>query len=157
MYSFPDLEPVCCSMFILSALWWIRIRGLWKLPDGRDWLRGKLGLVMMSGAMLSSVQSVSRVSLWPHGLQHARLPCLSPAPGAYSNSCPSSRWCHSAISSSVFPFSSCLQSFPASRSFPMSQFFAPNGQYIGTSASASGLPMNSQDWFPLGLIGWISL
>ena len=84
-------------------------------------------------------------SLWPHGLQHTRLPCPSPTPGACSNSCPSSRWCHPTISSSVSPFSSCLQSFPASGSFPVSQFFASNVQSIGVSASASVLLMNIQD------------
>ena len=106
---------------------------------------------------LSLVKSLSRVWLWLHGLQHARLPCPSPTPGAYSNSCPLSRWCHSAISSSVLPFSSHLQSFPASGSFPMSQFFASGGQSIEASASASVLSMNIQDWFPLGWTGWISL
>ena len=84
-------------------------------------------------------------------------PCPSPTPGAYSNSCPSRRWCHPTISSSVVPFSSCPQSFPASGSFPMSWFFASGGQSIHISASASVLPMNIQDWFPLGLTGWISL
>ena len=109
---------------------------------------------------ISSVQfSHSIVSdfLWPHGLQHARLPCPSPTPGACSNSCPSSRWCHPAISSFVIPFSSRLQSFPASGSFQMSQFFASGGQKIRVSASASVLPMNFQGWFPLGWTGWISL
>ena len=101
--------------------------------------------------------SVMSDSLWPHGLQHTRLPCTSPTPGACSNSCPLSRWCHPTISSSVIPFSSCLQSFPASGSFPMSRLFASGGQSIGVSASASVLPMNIQDWFPLGLTGWISL
>ena len=96
-------------------------------------------------------------SLQPYGLQQSRLPCPSPTPGAWSNSCLSSRWCHPTISSSVVPFSSCLQSFPASGSFPMSQFFASGGQSIGTSALASVLPMNIQDWFPLGLTGLISL
>ena len=96
-------------------------------------------------------------SLWPHGLQNARLPCPSPTPGARSNSCPSSQWGHPTISSSVIPFSSCLQSFPASGSFPMSQFFASGGQSIGVPASASVLPMNIQDWVPLGLTGLISL
>ena len=96
-------------------------------------------------------------SLQPHGLQYARLPCPSPTPRAYSNSCPSNQWCHPAISSSVVPFSSCLQSFPVSGSFPMSQFFASGGQSIGASASASVLPMNIQDWYPLGWTGWISL
>ena len=91
------------------------------------------------------------------GLQHARLSCPSPTHVAYSNLCPSSRWCHPTISFSVVPFSSCLQSFPASGSFPMNQFFASSGQYIGVSASASVLPMNIQDWFPLGWTGWISL
>ena len=95
--------------------------------------------------------------LWPHGLQHARLSCPSPTPGVYSNSCPLSRWCHPIISSSVVPFSSCLQSFPIPRSFPMCQFFTSGGQSIGVSASASVLPMNIQDWFPLGWTGWISL
>ena len=109
---------------------------------------------------LHSVQfshSVVSNSLWPHGLQHARLPCSSPTPGACSNSCPFSRRCHPTISSSVVPFSSCLQSFLASGSFPMSQSFASGGQSIGASASASVLPMNIQDWFPLGLTGLISL
>ena len=83
--------------------------------------------------------------------------CPSPTPGAYSNSCPSRQWCHQTISSSVIPFSSCLQSFPASESFPMSQFSAWGGQSIGVSASASVLPMNIQDWLLLGMPGWISL
>jgi len=96
-------------------------------------------------------------SLWLHGLQHARLPCPSPVPGVYSNSCPLSQWYHPTISSSVAPFSSCLQSFPASGSFPMSQFFASGGQRIGVSASASVLPMNIQEWSPLGETGRISL
>ena len=96
-------------------------------------------------------------SLWHHGLPHTRLPCLSPTPRACSNSCPSSQWCHPTISSSVVPFSSCLQSFPASRSFPMSHFFISSGQSIGVSASTSVLLMNVQDWFPLGLTGWFSL
>ena len=96
-------------------------------------------------------------SLQPHGLQHTKLPCPSPTPGACSNSCPSSRWYHPSISSSVIPFSSCLQSCPASGFFPISQFFASGGQRIGVSASASVLPMNIQDWFPLGQTSWISL
>jgi len=101
--------------------------------------------------------SVVSDSLRPHGLQHARPPCLSPAPGVHSNSCPLSQWCYPTISSSVVPFSSYLQSFPASGYFQMSQFFASGGQSIGVSASASVLPMNIQDWFPLGWTGWISL
>ena len=95
-------------------------------------------------------------TLRPHGLQHARPPCPSPTPGVYSNSCPLSRWCHPAISSSVLPFSSCPQSLPASGSFPISQLFASGGQSTGVSASASVLPMNTQDWSPLGWTGWIS-
>ena len=101
--------------------------------------------------------SVVYNSLQPRGLKHARPPCPSPTPGACPNSCPSSRWCHPTILFSVIPFSSCFQSFPASGSFPMSQFFTSGGQSIGASASASVLPMNVQDWFPLGLMGWISL
>ena len=96
-------------------------------------------------------------SLWPHGLQHARLPCPSPTPGACSNSCPLNRWCHPTISSSVIPFSSHLQSCPVSESFLMSQFFTSGSQSIGISASASVLPVNIQDWFPWGWTGWISL
>ena len=99
--------------------------------------------------------SVVSDSLWPHGLQCARLPCPSPTPGACSNSCPLSQWCHPTILSFVIPFSSCLQSFPASGSFPVSQFFASGGQSIG--ASASVLSMKIQDWFLLGLTGLISL
>ena len=95
-------------------------------------------------------------SLWPHGLQHARHPCPSPTPEAYSNSCSLSQWCHPPISSSVVAFS-CLQSFPASGSFQLSGFFTSSGQSIGVSGSASVLPMNIQDWFPLRLTGWISL
>ena len=109
---------------------------------------------------LHSVQfscSVMSNSLRPLGLQHARPPFPSPTPRAYSNSCPSSQWCHPTISSSVVPFSSCLQSFPASGSFPMSQFFESGGQSIGVSASALALPMNIQDWFLLGWTCWISL
>ena len=101
--------------------------------------------------------SVMSDSLRPHTLQHIRLPCPSSTPGAYSNSCPLRRWCHATISSSVGPFSSCLQSFPASGSFPMSQLFASGGHSIGASASASLLPMNTQDWSPLRWTSWISL
>ena len=102
-------------------------------------------------------RSVVSDCLWPHGLQHARPPCPSPAPGVYPNPCSLSRWCHPTISSSVVPFSSCLQSFPASGSFQMIQLFTSGGQSIGVSASTSVLPMNSQDWSPLGWTGWISL
>ena len=107
----------------------------------------------------SSVQfshSVVSNSLWTHELQHSMLLCLSPTPRACSNSCPLSQWCHRTISSSVIPFSSWVQSFPASGSFQMSQLFASGGKIIGVSASASVLPINIQEWFPLGLTGWIS-
>ena len=96
-------------------------------------------------------------SLQPHELQHARPSCPSPTPRVYSNSCPLSRWCHPTISSSVISFSFCLQSFPASGSFQMSQLFTSDGQSIGVSASALVLPMNTQDWSPLGWTGWNSL
>ena len=114
----------------------------------------------ISSVQFSSVQfshSVLSDALQPHGQQHARLPCPSPTPGTCSNSYPWSQWCHSTTSSSVVPFSPCLQSFPASGSFLMIWFFASVGQSIGASASASVLPMNIQDWFPLGLTGLISL
>jgi len=109
---------------------------------------------------ISSVQfshSVVSNSLWPHEPQHARPPCPLPTPGIYPNPCPLSRWCHPTISSSVVPFPSCPQSFPASGSFQMSQLFSSGGQSIGVSASTSVLPMNTQDWSPLGWTGWISL
>ena len=106
-----------------------------------------------------SVQLLSRVLLFvtTYRLPHTTLPCPSPTPRACSNSCPLSRWCHPTISSSIIPFSSCLQSFPASGSFQMSQFFASGGQSIGVSASMSVLPINTQDWSPLGWTVWISL
>ena len=97
--------------------------------------------------------SITSNSLWPHGLQHTRLPCPSLSSGIYSNSCPLSHWCHTTLSSSIVPFSSCPQSFPASGSFPMSHRFASGGQSIG--ASASDVPINIQGWFPLGLTGLI--
>ena len=110
--------------------------------------------------VFSSVQfnrSVMSDCLQSHGLQHSRPPCPSPTPRVYSNSCPLSQWCHPAISSSVIPFSSHLQSCPASGSFQMSQFFSLGGQSIGVSALTSVLPMNIQNWFPLGWTGWVSL
>ena len=100
-------------------------------------------------------QLLSPFFLWHHGLQHARPPCPSPTPGVYPNPCSLSQWCHPTVSSSASPFSSCLQSFPASGSFQMSQFFTSSGQSI--RASALVLSMNIQDWFPLGWTGWISL
>ena len=120
----------------------------------------KIKSVKVNQGLFSSIQ----FSLWlvsnslrPHGRQHARPPCPSPTAGVYSDSYPLSRWCHYTISSSAVPFSSCLQSFPSSGTFQMSQLFASSGQSIGVSASASFLPMNVQDWFPLGWTGWISL
>ena len=101
--------------------------------------------------------SILSDSLRPHGLQHTRPPCSSPTPRASSNSCPSSRWCHPTISPSIVPFSSCLHSSPASGSFQMSKLFETGGQSIGVSASAFVLPMNTQDWYPLGWTGCISL
>ena len=115
-------------------------------PDGR--------IISMGNQFSPSVMSDS---LQPHGLQHARLPCPSPSPRVYSDSCPLSQWCHPSISSCIVPFSSHLHSFPASGSLPLSQFFTSGGQGIGVSASASGLPMNIQDWFLLELTGFISL
>ena len=111
---------------------------------------------MNNSVQFSSVTQ-SCLTLRPHEPQHARPPGPSPTPGVHPNLCPSSRWCHQAISSSLIPFSSCPQSFPASGSFPMSQFFASGGQSTGVSASTSILPMNTQDWSPLGWTGWISL
>ena len=110
--------------------------------------------------MFSSVQfsrSVVSDSLWPHEPQHTRPPCPSPTPGVQPNSCPLSQWWHPTISSSVVPFSSCPQSFPASGSFQMSQLFTSGGQSIGVSASTLVLPTNTQDWSALGWTGWISL
>ena len=129
-----------------------------KISDRRRLIQDEKQLCFSS--LDSSVEfshSVLSDSLWPHGLQNARLPWPSPNSRACSNSCPSSQWYHPTISCSVVTFSSCIQSFPASGSFPVSQFFTSGGQSIGVSASASVLPMNIQDWFPLGLTGWISL
>ena len=119
----------------------------WRGPRVPEWL---------SHSVSQFSHSVMSHSLWPNGLQHARLPDPSPTPRASSNSCPLSPWYHPTISSSVLTFSSHPQSFPASGSLPMSQFFASGGQSIEVSASASILPMNIQDWFPLGWTGWIS-
>ena len=113
--------------------------------------------ISSSGSSVQFSRPVISNSLPPHGLQHTRPPCSSLTPRVYPNSCPSSQWCHPTISSSVVPFSSCRQSFPASGASPISQFFTSGNQSIGVSVSASVLPMNIQDWFPLGLTGWISL
>ena len=125
---------------------------LWKVFKPREEASVQLSSVVQSCPTLCMSNS-----LQPHGLQHTRPPCPSPTPGVYPNSCPLSRWCHPTISSSVVPFSACLQSFPASGSFPVSHFFASYGHSIGVWASASVLPMNIQDQLPLGWTGWISL
>ena len=134
---------------------------------GRRWLWGQLISTLITWLHLMALQlpvetvqfshSVMSNSFRTHGLQHARPPCPSPNPGVYSNSCPLSQWCHPTVSSSVIPFSSCLQSLQASGSFQMSQFFTSGGQSIGVWATISILPKNTQDWFPLGWTGWISL
>ena len=123
-----------------------------------SWLWSSLGNVKHIEHLWAQFsRSVVSNSLRPHESQHARPPCLSPTPGVHSNPCPSSRWCHPAISSSVVPFSSCPQSLPVSGSFPVSQLFAWGGQSTGVSASALFLPKNTQDQSPLGWTGWISL
>ena len=127
----------------------------WTMEN--KWIRHTWFLSSASFRAVQFSHSVKSNSLRSYGLQHTRLHCPSSSPGVYSNSCPSSRWYHSTISSSVVPFSSYLQSFPASGSFQMSQFFTSGGQSNGVSASASVLPINIQDWFPLGWTGWISL
>ena len=134
------------------------IKPNWTNPfgaNGKRWERCFLKNIFLDGDTECCFSSVTQScpTLQLHGLQHARLPCPPPTPGDYSNSCPSSQWCHPANSSSVMPFS-CLQSSPASGSFQTSQFFSSGGPSIGVSASASVLPMNIQDWFPLGFI-WI--
>ena len=112
---------------------------------------------MIQFSLVQFSRSVLSNSLWPHELQHTRPACPSPTPGVHPNSCPSSQWCHPAISSSVILLFSCPQSLPASESFPISQLFASGGQSIGVSALASFLPRNTQDWSPLEWTGWISL
>ena len=153
---------VCCSP------WGCKESDTTKQLNWADWIingwwvlsKVFLHLLRLSYGFYLSIQfsySVGSTSLKPHGLQHARLPRPSPTPGAYSNSSPLSQWHHPTISSSVVPFSSRLQSFPATGSFQMNQFFASGGQSIAVSASTSVLPVNIQDWFPLGWTGWISL
>ena len=130
-----------------------------KCRAGKDWefwiSRGKLLILYISSVQFS--RSVVSDSLWPHEPQHARPPCPTSTPGVHLNPCPSSWWCHPTISSSVIPFSSCPQSFPASVSFQMCQLFPSGGQSTGVSASTTVLPMNTQDWSPIGWTGWISL
>ena len=131
---------------------------VWFWKDIKSILGCLLWPLLLSASASVQFSSVAQscLTLWPHGLQHARLPCPSPTPRACLNSHPSSWWCHPTISSSVVPFASCLQSYPASMLSPVSQFFTSGGQSIGVSASASVLPMYIQDWFPLGLTSLIS-
>ena len=148
-YLPPVFFPWVSSLFlVLSAL----------TPQAKSWMLSSYNTIFspVRGGSQFSLPVMSN-PLRPHGLQLTRLPCPSPTPGACSNSCPQSRWCHPTISSSAIPFSSCLQFCSASGYFPMSQFCASGGQSIDVSASAPVLPMNIQDWFPLGCTGWISL
>ena len=139
---------------IFSPILWLVFSFSWPSSTEQNVMwQWRMGKYQFSFQLSRSVMSDS---LWPHGLQHAWPPCLSPTPGACSNPCPSSRWCHPTISSSCVPFSSCLQSFPASGSFPRSHFFASGGQSIRVSASVSVLPMNIQDWFSFRRTGLIS-
>ena len=144
-------------VFCLTRLLFVFFSFIFSVFFSENWIT-LLSTYLFFAGSLAIVSSVTQsfLSLRPHGLQHARLPCPSPTPRAWSNSCPLSWWCHPTISSSVVPFSSCLQSFPASGSFPVSQFFTSGGQSIGASASASIVPLNIQDWYPLWLTGWIS-
>ena len=151
---------LCCFSFALWNRYWTWCCLVLRILQTGNRNRVILKIVIGLKNILHSVQfSCSDVSdsLRPHESQHSRHPCQSPTPGVYSNLCPSSRWCHPAISSSVVPFSSCPQSLPASGFFPVSKLFAWGGQSIGVSASAWVLPMNTQDWSPLGWTGWISL
>ena len=142
------------NKMILKFVWQRRVprmaKQLWERRTKSDW--SDTNKVHFSSVQFS--HSVMSDSLRPHGLRHARPPCPSPTPGVYPNSHPLSRWCHPAISSSVVPFSSCLQSSPASGSFQMSLLFVSGSQSIGVSASRSVLPMNTQDWSPLGWTGF---
>ena len=163
-------DPMDCSLQgsslyeILQAriLEWESISLFRRSSRSRDWtwVFCNAGRCFYHLSSFSSVQfshSVMSDSLRPYEPQHARPPCPSPTPGVYPNSCPLSQWCHPTNSSSVVPFSSCPQSFPASESFQMSQLFASGGQSIRISASTSVLPVNNQDWSPLGWTGWVSL
>ena len=147
-------------MHVILKFHWVNLCLTHTISLGKSFLSWFNGVYSIKGECISSVQfsrSFVSDSLRPHESQHARPPCTLPTPWIYTNSCPSSRWCHPAISSSVIPFSSCPQSLPASGSFPMSQLFSRGGQSIGVSASASVPPMNIQDWSLLGWTGWISL
>ena len=147
IYDMPKTSPTCLGS---PFSYWCSLK-----PKSFNLIKSSLSIFFFQFLIQFSCSLVSD-SLRPHGLQHARLPCPLPTSGVYSNSCPLSRWCHPTISSSVVPFS-CLQSFPASGSFQISQFFASGGQSIRVSASSSVLLMYIQDWLLLGLTGWISL
>ena len=166
MYAFKCFALTCVSfsvsLFILFSVMMMASSTQWTFVSANSRKPGVLhpGLQGFGHSLETELQfscSVMSCSLWPHGLQHTRLPCPSPTPGVFSNTCPSSWWFHPTISFSVVPFYSCLRSSPASGSFPMSQFFASTGQSIGVSASTSVRPMNIQGWFSLGWTGWISL
>ena len=153
-----ELDPTCCNRRTLMLPWRLKIPcAVFKTQCNQinRHLKTKKPLATFNSVQFS--RSVMSDSLRSHGLQHARPPCPSPTPRIYPNSCPLSRWYHPTISSSIVPFSSCSQSFPATGSFPMSQLFASGGQSTGVSASTSVLPMNIQDGSPLGCSGWISL
>ena len=142
--------PKYCKLYNNIKIYKIKARWPRYLSEQLESLTHICPSVQFSHSVLSN-------SLWPHELQHTRPPCPSPTPRVHQNPCPLSRWCHPTISSSVVPFSSCPQSFPASGSFQMSQLFASGGQSIGVSASTSVLPLKTQDWSPLKWTGWISL
>ena len=142
-----EIRKQLCSVLLMPSCL--------ALPN--SWVQRVLRVYIFPSPSIQFSRSVVSDSLWPHEPQHARPPCPSSTPGVHPNPCPLSPWRHPTISSSIVPFSSCLQSFSASGSFQMSQFFASGGQSIGVSASKSILPMNIQDWSPLGWTGWISL
>ena len=154
---FPTQGKTCISCIGRWILYhWVT----WVDSYNLCFLKGQFNIYHSQFYNFFQFRSITQSSLtlcWPNGLQHTRPPCPSSTPRVYSNSCPLSWWCHPTISFSVIPFSSCLQSFPASGSFPMSQFFTSGGQSIRVSASASVFPMNIQGWCPLGLTGFISL
>ena len=140
----------------LSNSFWICLLRQGQQKQNNKWDYIKLKRFCTVNQSVQFSRSVMSDSLWPHEPQHTRPPCPPPTSGVHPNPCPLSQWCHPTILSSVIPFS-CPQSFPGSGSFQMSQFFTSGGQSIGVSASTSVLPMNIQDWFPLGWTGWISL
>ena len=150
----PNTEYSCafCIISCLFSLLYLHLRSFSMVASLRSASSCK-----NTGLCRSCSVTKSCLTLWPHGLQHSRFPCASPSSGICSNSCSLSQWCHPTILSSVVPFFSCFQSFPGSGSFLMSQLFTAGGQSMGVSASTSGLPMNTQDWSPLGGTGWISL